>query len=217
MQIKILYDNEAMPRFVSGWGFSSLIGKDTLFDTGESSKSLLANMAAFDVAPEQIKRVVLSHEDWDHVGGLGVIKQCGRIMVYTPTGITAALRRKIKRLNPNALIVESEEDTDIGKKMFVTKTLGSGKKEISLVVKMTKGLVLVTGCAHPGLGRIMKHVCQHGDIYAVIGGLHGFNRLKSLTGLPVIVPCHCTKKKTAILRMFPGHARAVVAGMKIRI
>jgi len=34
MELKILYDNEAEEGFKSGWGFSCLVGDETLFDVG---------------------------------------------------------------------------------------------------------------------------------------------------------------------------------------
>jgi 7,8-dihydropterin-6-yl-methyl-4-(beta-D-ribofuranosyl)aminobenzene 5'-phosphate synthase len=75
MNIKILYDNQAKQGFQYGWGFSALIDDTILFDTGESVDPLLLNIRAFNVDAENINRVVLSHEDWDHVGGVAIIKK----------------------------------------------------------------------------------------------------------------------------------------------
>ena len=217
MNIKILYDNNARDGFASGWGFAALIDHDTLFDTGESAASLLANMQAFGVAPEDIRRVVLSHEDRDHVGGIAILKQCERIKVYVPGGTSRSLKEGIKSLNPDASIFEAAYDTTVGADKFVTATLGNEKREISLAVRTSKGLAVVTGCAHPGLDKIVQNARQRGDIHAVIGGFHDFKQLKLLANVPVIIPCHCTKKKRDILDMYPEQAHLVAAGTEIRI
>ncbi|MFC1462639.1 MBL fold metallo-hydrolase [Verrucomicrobiota bacterium] len=217
MNIKILYDNNARKGFACGWGFAALIDNDTLFDTGENAASLLANMQAFGIAPEEISRVVLSHEDRDHVGGIAVLEQCGSVNVYVPAGASRSLKEDIKSLNPNASIFEVVYDTTIGANKFVTATLGQKKKEISLATRTNKGLVLMTGCAHPGLDVIMEAVRAFGDVHAVVGGFHGFKQLKLLADVPVIIPCHCTKNQREILDMYPEQAHVVAAGTEIRI
>jgi 7,8-dihydropterin-6-yl-methyl-4-(beta-D-ribofuranosyl)aminobenzene 5'-phosphate synthase len=217
MNIKILYDNQSKGGFKSGWGFAALIDDDTLFDTGENAASLLANMQAFGIEPGQIRRVVLSHEDWDHVGGIVLLKQCKSVNVYIPANASRSLKEDIKCLNQNASIFEVVHDTTIDTDKFVTATLGTGKKETSLAVHTNKGLVVVTGCAHPGLDKIMEHVRRFGDIYAVIGGFHGFSKLKALADVPVIIPCHCTRKKQEMFDMYPEKVRFVSAGTEIRV
>jgi 7,8-dihydropterin-6-yl-methyl-4-(beta-D-ribofuranosyl)aminobenzene 5'-phosphate synthase len=217
MNIKILYDNQAKDGFKSGWGFAALIDNDTLFDTGENAASLLANMQAFGVKPEQIKQVVLSHEDWDHVGGIVILKQCQGVNVYIPANASRSLKEDIKSLNQDASILEAVHNTRIDSDKFVTATLGSLKKEISLAIRTRKGLVLVTGCAHPGLDNIVEYARQFGDIFAVIGGFHGFSKLSALADVPIIIPCHCTQKKQEMLDMYPGKVRFVSAGREIHV
>jgi len=72
MKITIVYDNEASADLKSGWGFSCLIeGKERLlFDTGNSGKKLIYNMKQLNIVPETIDKVVISHNHWDHTGGL---------------------------------------------------------------------------------------------------------------------------------------------------
>ena len=215
MKIKILYDNEGKKGFQSGWGFAALIDNDTLFDTGENAASLSANMQAFGIEPEQIRQVVLSHEDRDHVGGIAILKQCGPVTVYLPISFSRRIKGEIKRLNGRAEVVDVAENTEIGSDMIVIGPLGLRKREISLVMRTNKGLVLVTGCAHPGLNKIMENARQFGDIYAVIGGFHGFSKLKALADVTVIVPCHCTQKKQEMLDMYPKQTRFVAAGVEM--
>lgn len=217
MNIKILYDNQAKEGFQNGWGFSALIDDNVLFDTGENAASLLANMQAFGTEPAQIKQVVLSHEDWDHVGGIAILKQCGAVKVYVPSSFSKDIKKDITGFNPNADLVQIRNALEVEPDLIITPELGTLKKEISLAVLSTKGIVLVVGCSHPGLDKIMTRTSEFGDIYAVIGGFHGFSKLKALADVPVIVPTHCTQKKQEILDMYPKQARLVSAGMEIRI
>lgn len=217
MNIKILYDNNAKTGFLSGWGFSALINNHTLFDTGESADSLTANMQAFRVVPAQIKRVVLSHEDWDHVGGIAMLSQCNTVKVYVPSSFSKTIKRKITDSNPKADLVEIHDALKVEPDLIVTAQLGILKKEISLVVRSANKIVLIVGCSHPGLEKIMAQISKYGYIYAVIGGFHGFRKLKALADVPIIIPTHCTQKKQEILDMYPGQARFVSAGMEIDI
>lgn len=71
MQIKVLFDSNAVDkRFSIGWGVSFLTGEGVLFDTGEKGDILFNNMKQMDVSAGDIKAVVLSHDHWDHTGGL---------------------------------------------------------------------------------------------------------------------------------------------------
>jgi 7,8-dihydropterin-6-yl-methyl-4-(beta-D-ribofuranosyl)aminobenzene 5'-phosphate synthase len=71
------------------------------------------------------------------------------------------------------------------------------------VIKEEKGLVIITGCAHPGVGNIIERARDFGDkIYALLGGLHDFDELELLRDIELIVPCHCTVEKERILKEF---------------
>jgi 7,8-dihydropterin-6-yl-methyl-4-(beta-D-ribofuranosyl)aminobenzene 5'-phosphate synthase len=217
MNIKILYDNQAKKGFRSGWGFSALIDNSTLFDMGENAEALLTNLQVFGIEPDQIQRVVLSHEDWDHVGGIAILKQCGPVTVYVPASFSKAIKNEINGLNSAANLIEIRNAQEVEPNLIVTPQLGTVKKEISLAVRSPKGLVLVVGCSHPGLDKIMARASEYGRIYAVIGGFHGFSKLKALADVPVIVPTHCTQKKQEILDMYPKQTRSVAAGTEIRV
>jgi len=214
MNIKIVYDNDAKPGFESGWGFSALVDDSTLFDTGENAVSLLSNLQAFGVQPRQIERVVLSHDDWDHTGGIAVLKMCGPVDVYVPDSMSEKTIAEIRELNGECRLTRVGSDTEAGPGMTIVGELGDEKKEISLAMQAREGVVLLTGCAHPGLDRIMESASAYGSIYAVIGGFHGFNVLSELLEVPVIVPCHCTQMKQEILSMHGKRAYVVAAGVQ---
>ena len=71
MKITIVYDNDLFGYFLkSDWGFSALIDKKILFDTGADGKLLLENMKKLHINPKKIEIVILSHQHWDHINGL---------------------------------------------------------------------------------------------------------------------------------------------------
>ena len=215
MNIKILYDNQAKKGFQSGWGFSALIDDSTLFDTGESAEALLTNLQAFGIQPKQIQRVVLSHEHWDHVGGIVILKQCGPVKVYVPSSFSKAIKKDITGLNPEGDLVEIDNALEVEPDLIVTPQLGTFIKEISLAVRSAKGIILIVGCSHPGLDKIMTRASEFGGIHAVIGGFHGFSKLKALADVPVIVPTHCTQKKQEIQDMYPDRTKLVETGTEL--
>ena len=101
--------------------------------------------------------------------------------------------------------------------MVVTAQLGDLTKEISLVLRTGKGLILITGCSHPGLDVIMQNASQFGKIYAVMGGFHGFSKLEAIANVPRIMPAHCTQKKQEIQNSYPRQTHLVAAGMEIHV
>jgi len=71
MEVKTLFNNETINKDLRrGWGLSFLIDQKILFDTGENGFWLLENMRNLNVDIERIKTVVISHDHWDHTGGL---------------------------------------------------------------------------------------------------------------------------------------------------
>jgi len=72
MRITIVYDNEACPGLKSDWGFSCLVeaGERILFDTGPTGEELIFNMERLGIKAQSISKVVISHNHWDHAGGL---------------------------------------------------------------------------------------------------------------------------------------------------
>jgi len=67
MELKILYDDEALNGFRGEFGFSCWIEyKNILFDTGSDLTTLMFNIRKFMINPKDIERIVLSHKHGDH-------------------------------------------------------------------------------------------------------------------------------------------------------
>jgi 7,8-dihydropterin-6-yl-methyl-4-(beta-D-ribofuranosyl)aminobenzene 5'-phosphate synthase len=211
MKLRILYDNEVKEGFKSGWGFSSLVGEEILFDVGADLDNLIYNMRRASVNLDRIDKVVLSHEHGDHVGGIRVLTMLGDVQLFTPKSFSERYKRVLTSF-PNVTLTEIDEVKEISENIFTTGELGRFTKEQSLIVKTDKGLTVITGCSHPGLENILKVASRFGDIYGVVGGFHGFRKLEALKGMELIVPCHCTVRKKEILALYPRTSIKCSAG-----
>jgi 7,8-dihydropterin-6-yl-methyl-4-(beta-D-ribofuranosyl)aminobenzene 5'-phosphate synthase len=207
LTIWIVYDNNPYdPNLQTEWGFSCLIrGKEKtiLFDIGGNGKTLLSNMDKMKIKPEDVDLVVLSHIHGDHTGGLDeFLKKNSRVKVYLPRSFPSGFKKDIKKAG--AQCVEVEKPLEICNEVFSNGEMGSLIKEQSLIIKTEKGLVVITGCAHPGIVEIVKKAKEflNEDIYLVMGGFHLLstsekgiekiiNEFQKL-GVKKAAPCHCS-------------------------
>jgi len=216
MYLRIVYNNEAKAGFRPDWGFAALIetaAGTLLFDTGASADLLSYNLGRFGVSRGQIARIVLSHEHHDHTGGLAAVLHHGTV-VDVPHSFSRSVKTAIAR---EAQLVEITALQELLHGIHTTGELGSGIREQSLVLETRQGVVVVTGCAHPGLEKILAAAASYGELYGVIGGFHGFAQLELLRPLGLIVPCHCTAQKRAIHARYPAQTVQCGAGTVIEL
>jgi 7,8-dihydropterin-6-yl-methyl-4-(beta-D-ribofuranosyl)aminobenzene 5'-phosphate synthase len=197
MKVTIIYDNETWKAGLeAAWGFSCLVeagGQRLLFDTGGEGTILLQNMKTLKVDPQGISDVFISHGHWDHLGGLADLLHLNPdVRIYLPWSCSKPEAREV-------IFVKSSRE--ISKNFFSTGELPGGEQ--SLVVKTEKGLAVICGCSHPGVGTILEAASQFGRVSALIGGLHGFKQYELLKDLALICPCHCTQRKAEIMARYP--------------
>ena len=215
LTLTVVYDNNAYdPRLRTAWGFSCLIeyrGQVILFDTGGDSPTLLANMATLGIDPSKIEAVVLSHRHGDHTDGLsGLLPMAGDgLTVFVPQSFSARFKDAVQIKDR---LVEVAGPREIGEEVYTTGELGTGIIEQSLAVRTDEGLVVVTGCAHPGIVEVVRKAkALSGDeIYLVLGGFHlGGKSREQIEGIlsefrrlrvRKVAPCHCTGEQA--IRMF---------------
>jgi len=203
-----VYDNELYKKDIglkSDWGFSCLIesdGKIILFDAGAKAEILLDNMEKLGIDPDDIDKIVISHEHWDHNGGLrGLLPVVGDVELYQ-------LEKGWSSKNIALRIVD--ESQEIVKGIYTTGRLrGMPVDEHSLVLKSKNGWCVLAGCSHPGVEEIFDAAKKYGSIVGLFGGLHGFNNFSILEDLLFVCPCHCTQHKSMIKKLFP---RAYIDG-----
>ena len=206
MKFTILYDNTvAKAGLREDWGFAALVeahGKRILFDTGAKGEILMDHLETLAVDPDGIDAVVLSHDHWDHTGGLPAFLAKRQAPVYIPD---------ICRDPPGAETVHRlGEPAEIFEGIFSTGELE--KVEQSLVVRADRGVAVVVGCSHSGVRNILEAASRVGKPEVLLGGLHGFDDYEVLGDLARICPVHCTRHIPEIRERFPEAFREGGAG-----
>ena len=215
--ITIVYDNDDPVRkdapagLTPAWGFACIIEgleKTILFDTGGDGRTLLENMRLLGFSPDKIDAIVISHVHGDHTGGLlsFLRKRKGALPVYIPTGFPDAFIEEIQSLGGE--VIEASESTKVCPNALTTGTLGRGAiEEEGLCIGTSYGWVLITGCAHPGVDRLLDKAIEAtgGSVYMVMGGFHmradSESRINSViehfvqAGVRRVAPTHCTGEK----------------------
>lgn len=182
---------------------------------------MLYNMKIANINPQEIDKIIISHSDWDHIGSLPFLLNHGKgrerkfgkkFEVYVPKSFSINLKNEIKRY---AKVVEVSNALKIQENIWTTGELGEQVKEQSLVINTDKGNVIITGCAHAGLDKIIQKSREFGEVYAVMGGFHDVDSesINSLKGVPLVVPCHCTEKVEEIKKQFPESYRDCYVGL----
>jgi 7,8-dihydropterin-6-yl-methyl-4-(beta-D-ribofuranosyl)aminobenzene 5'-phosphate synthase len=122
--------------------------------------------------------------------------------VCFPASFPARFKTYLARYGVQTRVIR--EPALICKSVYSTGELGMWIKEQSLIIHTDKGIILITGCAHPGIVNIIKTAkTLIGDnILFVMGGLHlsGSSKFKTeeiidktkILGVRYIGPCHCS-------------------------
>ncbi|RLE56689.1 MAG: hypothetical protein DRJ40_04920 [Thermoprotei archaeon] len=175
LELLVLVDNTpGREELRSAWGLSILLKTDSyvgLFDTGPDPYTLQHNMDVLGIDPKSLSFIVISHDHWDHVGGLRYLAESGtRCNVFIPSS-AIDLGEWLQRHGFIVTRVDSRTEVAQGTTVFL---LGNFIDELSMVVTVKNfGGVLLVGCSHPGIERIVE--TAHGiakRLRVVIGGMH---------------------------------------------
>ena len=174
-KISLIYDNYM---FVKGttvdWGFSCLIESEEnklLFDTGTKPEILLGNMKKLEIYPESFDQIVISHNHFDHTGGLpAILEKNDKAVVFvpfsTPEKIIGIIKEKGNKVKAH------KDKTQISDDMYLSGEMGVSIKEQALVLESDKGLIVITGCSHPGIVEMLERIKKefNKNIHFVMGG-----------------------------------------------
>jgi len=181
LRFTILYDNYLYKEGTKAdWGFSCLIEgteKTILFDTGTQPEILMHNVEVLGVDLKKVDQIVISHDHGDHTGGFpAVLKKNPNVTVFFPVSFPPEFGRRVESLKAEVRTVD--EPIEICRDVSLTGEMGDEIKEQSLIIDTPKGLIIVTGCSHPGIVNILKRAREIRDkpIYLVFGGFHLGNK-----------------------------------------
>jgi 7,8-dihydropterin-6-yl-methyl-4-(beta-D-ribofuranosyl)aminobenzene 5'-phosphate synthase len=207
LKITDLYDNYlCSPGTQTEWGFACLIegaGQVLLFDTGTQGAILLHNFQTLKKSEATVQRLAFSHNHGDHTGGVSdFLKKNSTLKVFLPYSFAYEFVRDIELKGAEVISVKGPQE--IQTNVYLTGELGKGIKEQALVLNTSKGLVIITGCAHPGIVEMVKKAKEimNRPVYLVMGGFHLLDmkdqeikkileQFKAL-GVQKVGPAHCT-------------------------
>jgi len=195
----------------SGWGFSAWIESDTtsiLFDTGSDGKILLDNMKKLKLDPADLELIVISHPHWDHTGGLEELAK--NIKPSIPVFVPETAFPELSKEFPTLDLVSVSDKIELGDNLY-----SSGEMKVqyfdhilpeqALFIDTSEGLIVITGCAHPGIENIVsraKELFPDRAIQLVTGGFHLGSSTKyqiekcietlQRFGVKKVAPSHCT-------------------------
>ena len=198
MKVTIVYDNTAVREDLQpDWGFSALVEVHNtptmLFDTGTDGNILLGNMRKMGIDPCSIDEIFISHAHFDHTGGLSEFMKINqKAVLYVPPSF-------YKPEEGNVITVKGP--SKIHENIFSTGELE--RIEQSMAVLTDRGVILIVGCSHPYMGRILETAGTLGKIYAIIGGMHGFSDFELFWDLELLCPTHCTQYKSMLKSRYP--------------
>ena len=177
-------------------GVSYLVKADDytiLMDVGLNASSshpspLLQNMDQLGVSMDDLNAIFISHVHLDHVGGMRDQKNstfspsAGKVVVpsvpvYAPEQVAPSSHVQVDRMDVH-IASEPVEITrgvySMGAMPRFLYLMGYTLEHVLAVRLKGRGLVLIIGCGHPTIERIVERAKKLFDdpVYAVIGGLH---------------------------------------------
>lgn len=226
LRITVLFDNTvADRRLEAGWGFAALIehrGHTLLFDAGADARVFGANLDSLGIDPRRVEAIAVSHAHGDHAAGLGALRARGvQAPLYGLASFPAAFREGPARGFP---VREAAPGQELSPGVFTTGGMvdrAVGIPEQALVIPTDSGLVILTGCAHPGIVAIVRRAVEsyHAPIHLVAGGFHLVDKTESQVdaviaefrqlGVRRVGATHCTGER-AIARFAAAYGRDLV-------
>ncbi len=211
VRITTIVDNDVWKEgLASSWGLSfyaEALSNDekltVLMDTSGSFQAFLNNASKLGVDTSAVEAILISHWHGDHCGALSQVLSLlkSQTPVYVPSENSSGVR-EIK--GAGGVPVICHEPVEFLDGVMSTGEVRGGLSEHSLLFNVgEKGLVVLTGCSHPGLVNVLKRAQEVSGvqkIYAVMGGFHisgskvGLKMGDFLRKLNVglVSPCHCT-------------------------
>jgi 7,8-dihydropterin-6-yl-methyl-4-(beta-D-ribofuranosyl)aminobenzene 5'-phosphate synthase len=193
---------------------------------------LLANLEVLGLDPGRLDHVVLSHFHADHTGGLAdLLPRAGGFELICPGPLSVA---DVDHLGRRGVRIRAADQgpLEIAPRLWTTGAVGQMLPEQALVTETEAGLVVLTGCAHPGpmaLVEAARGITDQSRVDLLAGGFHLLDHELSQVG-PIlaelrrmevarIAPGHCTGERVMIemARQWPENFVRFGCGQKIEL
>jgi 7,8-dihydropterin-6-yl-methyl-4-(beta-D-ribofuranosyl)aminobenzene 5'-phosphate synthase len=213
--VKVIYDNYTnVDGLKSDWGYSIVIEgleKDILFDTGTKPEIFDFNFRKMGIDASTMDIIVFSHEHGDHTQGLpAFVKMKKDIPVLIPVSFSESFKKRMIGFGLDPVLVN--KPAEICDNLYTSGEFAYQIPEQALVMNTRNGLVVMTGCSHPGIDDMLKEINSafNKNIYMVFGGFHLLDKSEKEMNAIIsemkaigVVKCgatHCTGEKQ--IKMF---------------
>lgn len=208
LEIRIVFDNTSARKDLRrSWGFSAVVdfgGHRVLFDAGSDPILLLEHLELMQIDPKSIEHAVISHQHGDHLRGVyWVFEKNPQMKVHfldcfpeEPFRRAAALKMMPHRVKGPFEVVPG---------VYSTGIVDGLPPEQSLAIETSQGLVMLVGCSHPGVAKLVETAQkqrQKDSIRLLLGGFHMLRKkpeqikktINHLQDLKVnaVMPAHCS-------------------------
>lgn len=200
MKITLLNENSSGRQnhklCLAEWGLSLYIQTgevNILMDTGHTDV-YLHNAKQLGIDLETVDFIVLSHNHWDHTGGLRFhpFKTKKKLVIH-PQILDKLPKEESEKIKNDFEIITSTKPIEFTKNVFYLGEIprvnnfekgewkgDSMKDDSAIAAKTDKGTIVVSGCSHSGICNICDYAKKvtGQKLYAVIGGFHLFEEDK---------------------------------------
>jgi 7,8-dihydropterin-6-yl-methyl-4-(beta-D-ribofuranosyl)aminobenzene 5'-phosphate synthase len=187
LTLTVLVEEKTEPGFLGDAGVSYLFRSDRgslLFDVGFGPErpALAHNAVKLGFSLSQVDAVAISHLHPDHMGGMAASRM-KTVLIPEELGIPEGQPCFL----PDSSSAQGFDCEVVARPRLLSAGIGTPgplarslfflglTEEISLVARLRrKGLVVFTGCGHPGIDLILEAVRRLSEepVYAIGGGLH---------------------------------------------
>lgn len=205
MKLKVIFEKHTTKNFFSsGWGASYLLDNKVLFDFGEAEKGFFNNVGLLNINLTEIECVVVSHNRWNHLGGLRKFLEVNSSAeIYLPSPLNQSIfsysSRQWKIFKQRYKVYKELYTSGI----IECRYKGVRTKEQHLIADTEKGLSLIFTCCLSSILELIKKVKEsfpEKRIYSLLGGFHLIDqdrRLISYLAEEI--------KKERVSKIFSGH------------
>ncbi|RLJ07321.1 MAG: hypothetical protein DRP13_04010 [Candidatus Aenigmatarchaeota archaeon] len=213
MNLYVLVSNEGKIGFESEAGLSIYFesdGKRFLFDTGITDM-FIRNARKMNIDLKRLDFVVFSHSHYDHTGGFRYLKTINKPLIIAHPDV------RLPGVNP------SKEPKQLTENVWFLGEIPGNKSGIKddsgIAVKIKERVVLIAGCAHSGIGNMVKYVVRlfNPENITVVGGFHMYafsdEEIRDVIEIfrknrvDIVYPGHCTGERAVkmFLNSFEGY------------